>query len=420
MPLCLYKMIYKEDEIIAEMQALAFGNGCVGVVCESAGDRAGKKVFIEFTVPGEKVLAKISKESPSFLKAELIEILKKSPDRADPPCDIFQKCGGCELQHIQINAQRKFKAQMVTDTLRKQSSIKDFETEFIGADIPGFHYRRRVNLHLNEEGQLGFFAHSSNTVIDINYCYIATQRINSAIKDLKPFCKHLAAYIYSIIIEEHRDQVYILLKLKEDLNNPEQFQLPALFTEKFVNFSVTQASRQLITNTKDNIPLGRFSQVNSEANNLLVETVVGLVSTQSVIDLFAGCGNFSVPLAKSAKNVMAVEIDNALVEQGRKTAEEQGLGNVLSFVEASCEKYLKRNYLEGTVIMDPPRSGAKNILHHFNNNNIEKIIYVSCNLPSFCRDIKTLSGYGYKLQKIFLLDMFSQTHHIELVAEITK
>jgi 23S rRNA (uracil1939-C5)-methyltransferase len=157
--------------------------------------------------------------------------------------------------------------------------------------------------------------------------------------------------------------------------------------------------------------------VNLEGNDLLKDKVSSLVTHRDVTDLYAGAGNFSIPLAKRDHFVDAVELDPELIAFGRLAAFKNGIAdNRLTFIEESCERYVKTHKLKTSVLLDPPRSGADAVAKVLNPNITRQVVYVSCSLPTLCRDVKTLADKGYSLVEMWVVDMFSQTYHVETIS----
>jgi 23S rRNA (uracil1939-C5)-methyltransferase len=163
-------------------------------------------------------------------------------------------------------------------------------------------------------------------------------------------------------------------------------------------------------------PVGHFSQNNALANEAMLNEICRLVRDESVTDLYAGAGNISLPLARAGHTVTAVEVDPHLVEFGKQRAKAAGVGERLSFVTTSCEKWIESGAPARTVVLDPPRGGAFEVAQRLDPANTQTLVYVSCYPPTFARDAQALIERGYVLENVQMLDMFPQTYHAELVA----
>ncbi|NDC39325.1 MAG: class I SAM-dependent RNA methyltransferase, partial [Proteobacteria bacterium] len=373
----------------------------------------GKRAFVRFAAPGELVRIRIDKEEKRFLEGSVEQIIEPSPQRTSPPCHYFSVCGGCDLQHIDIATQRELKRAMVESTLYRQGGVTPRRGVMLSsAELPHLAYRRRATLHLSEAGPLGFYQAGSGVVVPIESCQIVTPALNSAITDLHRFTEALKAHCGAVVLEEDATgKVSILLVprvgAEQRLSVPPE--LKGLFQSTRIKGQVDSSEDEA---------LGHFSQVNAVGNAELIRLILGYVTHPHVTDLYAGSGNFSFPLARAGKTVAAVELDPALVATGIRCAKEQKIPSV-TFTNASCEKYCKQHTLQESVVLDPPRSGARDVVKRFDPARTKEVVYVSCNLPSLVRDLKILSERGYTLQETVVVDMFPQTHHVETVNLLT-
>jgi 23S rRNA (uracil1939-C5)-methyltransferase len=408
------------SEVTIEVSGLAHGGDCVGTVVDAESANKGKKMFLPFTVPGETVEASITKEEKNLLKGTLLNIIKSSESRVVPPCKLFGNCGGCDYQHIEINAQRKFKEEMVLSMLKKHGGLSAGEVISQGSSLPSYHYRNRITMHLNQNSELGFYKKNSGDVVDCDYCHISSEALNVALGKIRNYREGLSEKIAAIVLEDFQSKIYLVLKLREEFNDFSADELPQGLINDFPYLEIESRDENIYSSIEDNYPAGHFSQVNEKGNSELIDIVLSNTQGEHVLDLYAGDGNFSIPLAKLGKRVLAVEIDPDLTQYAVNKVKNEGLEGRVEFTSISCEKYFKHNSSFGSVILDPPRSGAKNILLGLNNPVTVEIIYVSCSLPSFCRDVKEICSYGFKLEKLYIVDMFPQTHHVETIGVLRR
>ncbi len=394
--------------------ALAGGGTTIGeITASSEAELVGRKAFLPFAVPGEVVEAQAVKAEAKFVHAKLLKIVESSAHRITPPCSIFEQCGGCDFQHIEIQFQREEKRRMVESMLARQGGVLPLlGVKLIGSDLPEYGYRARIGLHLEADGKLGFYRQGSGEVVDVANCLISRAEINAALAAIRPFAEVLARFIGGIVIEEHAGKVDIVFKPLPGKVIARDLMERISAAVKFRIYTAGEMSRE-----DDNFPSGHFSQVNPQGNELLIKTVLSHISKmdRAITDLYAGSGNFSIPLAKLGKTVEAVELDHVLVGYGEKLKQEAELHN-LTFYALSCESFLKKHNLLSTVVLDPPRSGIKNIIKHFSPKHVRKIVYISCSLPALVRDLKELQKSGYLIRSVEVLDMFAQTQHVECVA----
>ena len=421
----------------AAIKALAHGGAGVGNIIESAlkPELSGKTCFIPQTIPGEEIEAELEIDNKNFVEAKVIQIKKASPDRVEPPCPYFGSCGGCDLQHMNIAAQRQFKLEMVKGYLQKHASVANPEIAELhvqnnnGDELGGWAYRKRVIFHLNREGQVGFYHKKTKRILEVDKCLITLPEINAALGLLRSSLTEFGNDVDDIVVEFVDGQLFVELKLWPRLKNDRQYQLAEqlgiLLKDTFENFTVTFHAVPLFTSSKGKqikaeeleFPVGHFSQVNDQGNTILQELVLKYCQGQDqVTELFAGAGNFTFPLARQAKKVVAVEANRALVKYGILQAERLGLSDKIEFVRKSCEKFVRKYPMLECVVLDPPRSGALEVAEKLDPSIHKTVVYVSCALPTLCRDIKVMLEKGYVLKETKVVDMFPQTHHVETVS----
>jgi 23S rRNA (uracil1939-C5)-methyltransferase len=410
-------------EITVNLTSLASGGSCVGTI-NSPEQHIGKKAFIPFTIPGEQVTARITKNKKSFVEAELVQITKASPDRTKPTCQVFGLCGGCDLQHIVVPTQRTLKAEMVADLLRVHGDIVPTEgVRILGAELPALYYRRRMSFHINKKREFGLYRKNGRQIVEIDHCPISTHPINQFLEDNLDLIKGCAPEVETITIEDHNGTIHVAFEVHPRNTNALTTLLPKSEFRELkrrcphlqVNFRHKAIYRTNELN-EDSPPVGHFSQNNEDANQVMLDRILALVDSHAVTDLYAGAGNISIPLALAGHSVTAVEVDPHLVRFGESRAQAAGVSNNLTFNRISCEKWAESNTPAPTVVLDPPRGGALEVCQRLSPQLTPRLVYVSCYPPTFARDVQTLTDRGYRLQFVEVLDMFPQTYHSELVA----
>lgn len=425
-------------DIEVQLRALAHGGAAVGEVtnCSTTPELKGMTAFVPYTIPGESVQATIETKHKSFVEASLLKILSPSEDRIEPPCPYFGSCGGCNLQHITLARQRSLKLEMVRGYLEKHAGISAVEkVSLCEQDLAGFSYRKRVIFHVNRSGQVGFYHKRTKRIIEVDHCLIALPEVNAALQILRPAMSEFGGIVDDIVIEFCEQQLFVELKLRPHIKGGKEIEfapmLGALLAGQFENFSVTFCAIPLyvarrgeeIAAHEQEFPVGHFSQVN-EAGNQILQTLVSdfCGDSEEITELYAGAGNFTFPLARksSLKRIVAVEADRELVRYGIVQTQVQGLSEKVEFVRKSCEKYVRKNPMLSCLVVDPPRCGAQEAAEKVDPAATEKIVYVSCALPTLCRDIKILADKGYHLDRTVVVDMFPQTYHVETVSLLTR
>lgn len=416
-------------------KALAHGGAAVGEInhCGQLPELNGKTAFVDYVIPGEVAEATVEENQKNYVEGNLLRVISPSPSRIMPACPYFGECGGCNLQHIDLISQRKFKLAMVQGYLDKHSGISESgKVSLYGEELEGFAYRKRVIFHVNREGQVGFYHKKTKRILEVKKCLIALPEINQSLELLSSGMREFGGIVDDIVVEFVDGQLFVELKLRPHLKKakPDEFavMLGALFANQIQNLTVSFCAIPLFVSSngtqinpeQQEFPVGHFSQVNNAGNALLQKLVLEFCAGHpEITELFAGAGNFSFPLARQAQKVVAVEADRALVKYGILMAEKLGLSDKIEFVRKSCEKYVRKYPMLPCLVIDPPRCGAQEVAEKVDPAVTKRIVYVSCALPTLCRDIKILADKGYVLEQTRVVDMFPQTHHVETVSLLT-
>jgi len=361
---------------------------------EALGAAEGKKVFVPWGVPGDLVRVELTEEKKDFARGRILELLKKSPDRASPPCPYFFKCGGCQWQHLKYEAQLRFKNEILKEALQRIGKIADpYLKDPIPAPSP-LHYRNRIRLQVSRQGEVGFFKAQSKEVVDIERCLIAEDILSEKIPEAKSLAKTL--------LEKDRAKRHEV-EIKRDLG------------------------RVLVT--PDPQEDAAFVQVNEAVSTRLVQEAVAaleLRGNEKVLELYAGNGNFTFPIASGgAGSVTAVETNEAAVKEGERRVKAEHRKNV-RFIQASAYRFLETEAppkiaeepIYGNVLLDPPRKGALECLEGIVRMKIPMIVYVSCDPATLARDVKILMDRGYRFDFSQAIDMFPQTSHVESITRL--
>jgi 23S rRNA (uracil1939-C5)-methyltransferase len=414
-----------------EIEKLAFGGA--GIARTN-----GKVVFVKGGLPGEILKIRVIKDKGRYAEASIDEILRTSNERTQAPCPVFGECGGCQWQHVKYHFQLRAKEQILKETLERIGGLKGIEIEPIISSPREYGYRDRVTLSAwCQKGKyhVGYHAEESRRLVPIESCPIASSIINEAILRLVKFFSsidipryplariHIAsdgetAHI-SLVPFREKDQKKVDI-LRDHIKKSLDMGSMSVAGHQEEEFEFTQSGLKFYSTPSV------FIQSNREINERLVETLVewaDLKGYERVLDLYCGVGNFSLHLAKRAKEVVGVDVSAKAIRLARKGAEANLIKNV-TFDSYPSELYiaelLKRGDKFDLVILDPPREGAKGILKALGELSPKKIIYVSCDPPTLARDLKTLTEIGYKLIKIRPFDMFPETYHIESLTLLVR
>ncbi|MEL5865697.1 23S rRNA (uracil(1939)-C(5))-methyltransferase RlmD [Clostridium cochlearium] len=435
----------------------------MGTKGEGIGKIDNFTIFIPGAILGEEVEVNIIKVNKNYAVGKLLNIIIASEERVKPICDIYTRCGGCQLQHMSYKEQLNFKRQKVKDALLRLGGI-DVEVEpVLGIKNP-YRYRNKVQLPIgkeNEKVSIGFYAPRSHNIIDLKTCLIQDEKADDIIKILREWIKEFNVPIYNE--KEHKgnlrhimvrtafktDEVMVVLVTK-DKNLPHKEELINKLIE---NLQGVVSIIQNINSQKTNVVLGKesivlwgkdkiidyignfkfaitplsFFQVNPIQTEVLYNKALeyaGLKGNEVVFDAYCGTGTISLFLSQKAKKVYGVEIVAEAIESAKLNAKENNVDNV-DFIVGESEKVIPELIEKGikadVVVVDPPRKGCeKSLLEAMANMSPEKIVYISCDPATLARDLCVLEKLGYKVIRVQPVDMFSNTYHVENVVLLEK
>ncbi len=400
------------------------GHGGVGIgtVVDGADSDKGIKALCKFVIPGETVTATIAKREERLLHTDLVQISSSSPARREAPCIHFGVCGGCQLQHMTIEKQRESKRHAFERQLSKSGFT--LPVALLGKDLPELNYRRRAYLRVSPEGDLGYYREGTAEVVAITECPILETRLQTFIEQIRRPIQTHAEVVHGVGIElDLEGNCHCLLKPRADKQIPESLvkQMTQLAASVQVDsFHKRSAAKNDDTEHEVVLPTD-FSQVNREANAILIDEVLRrLKGDELITELYAGGGNFTIPLLLQGSRVTAVELVARLTALLQSQAKERNLEKKLMVYTESTERFCRRDKFSSTILLDPPRGGALFACQQLTAAHIKKIVYVSCNPATLIRDMKELARNGFKPTDIALLDMFSQTFHAECLVTLQR
>ena len=407
----------------------------------------GKAVFIEGALPGEEVLFTYVAQHKRYDEGTVVQILKPSPQRVAPRCTHFNICGGCSLQHIEATAQIEAKQQVMLDNLRQIGRV---EPEQILPPLRGPHwgYRRRARLGVKfvikkDRLLVGFREKRSALLADLERCEVLHPSVGERLPELRALIAGLSAYqsIPQIEVAVGDAATALVFRTLEVLGPSDREKLKAfgrsydfeIYLQTAGPESVTALwpeTAQLSYRLEDGIELfftpTDFVQINSEINRAMVTQVLGLLDIQPqerVLDLFCGLGNFTLPLARHAAHVVGVEGDAGLVQRAKDNALHNDIKNA-EFYAADLSQDLTQQAWAGQnvdkILLDPPRTGALEIVRQLPLFGAASIVYVSCHPATLARDAEELVQRGYTLSAAGVMDMFPHTTHVESIALFTR
>ncbi len=410
-----------------------------------------KTTFLAGALPDETVTYRIHQKKTTYMEGEAIEIIKASPERVTPPCQHFGVCGGCSLQHMSVALQTQLKEKTLLEQLTHFGKVTPL-TVLPPLQSSGTGYRRKARLGVKfvikkDKLLVGFREKSSRYLADLSRCVVLHPEVGERLEILAELVRSLDAYQHLPQIEVAMGDTTVALVFRhmEPLSEGDREKLshfgaqydfhiylqpnPPLPVTKL--FPADNVERITYTLPDFNLeflfhPLD-FTQINLEMNRIMVKQAIDLLEisdSDTVLDLFCGIGNFTLPMARQAKAVVGIEGAVEMTVRANENAMHNGIHNT-SFHAANLMEppasapWMKQRY--DKILLDPPRAGAKEMLAAIAGFQAKRIVYVSCNPATLARDAGELvHQHGYQLQKVGIMNMFPHTSHIEAMAVFDK
>jgi len=412
---------------------------------------SGSKVtFVNGALPGETVLAQQTAKNRHFDQARTLQVLQSSKDRVRPRCPHFGVCAGCVLQHLDAQAQIAAKEQVLLDNLERIGHVKAKTVlPALTAGVWGYRRKGRLSVRrVEKKGKtlLGFREHDPRFVADISQCLTIIPQLGNALPVLAELIDTLQgrSAIPQIEFVAGDNVTALTVRHLQPLSDSDQ-QAWQAFAQQYgfaiylqpggadsvkplwppqgvhLAFSLPQWQLELQFAPLD------FIQVNAELNQKMIAQALYLLDVQPndrVLDLFCGLGNFSLPLARYAREVVGVEGDSSLVSRAYANAQHNQLDNVQFFAADLTQDQRHTPWMRqgfDRLLLDPPRSGALEVLQQLPLSSFQRIVYVSCHPASLARDAGWLvNEQGFRLTTAGVMDMFPHTAHVESIAVFEK
>ncbi|MFE4713217.1 23S rRNA (uracil(1939)-C(5))-methyltransferase RlmD [Paenibacillus sp. NPDC056722] len=461
--------VNKNDEVMLDIIGMTHEGEGVGRV-------EGFTLFVQGALPGEKIRAKVLKTKKQYGYAKLLKIEQASGDRIAPPCEIYDMCGGCQLQHMDYAAQLAWKRQLVVDNLERIGKLQvtggrneDAHTGGIivrptlGMDEP-WRYRNKAQVPIGDsEGGLvgGFYARGSHRIIDMETCLIQHDENDNVVRQVKEIGRRLGITAYDeetgkgllrhVVVKVAfvtGEMMVVLVTNGDRIPRKDEWiaeirrELPAVTSicqnvnTRQTNVIFGDVTRTLwgsdviydyIGDVKFAISARSFYQVNPAQTEVLYGKTVEyaeLTGNETVIDAYCGIGTISLFLAQHAKQVYGVEIVPEAIEDARANARLNDMNNVVFEVGASEDvipNWKEQGITPDVIVVDPPRKGCDaRLLETILAMKPEKVVYVSCNPSTLARDLRVLEDGGYRTVEVQPVDMFPHTVHVESVALLVR
>ena len=405
----------------------------------------GKALFVEGALPGETVTVRLRREQSRHAEGQVAQLLTRAPQRRQAPCIHYGDCGGCQLQHMAPAAQLEAKQAGLLEQLARSGVQPRERLAAITSDSQGYRHRARLGVWYERDGSsiLGFRRKGLRDLTAITDCRVLTPELNRLLPPLQTWLEGLQSRKAISHIEALASGGEAALVLRElqplapaDLaalealsrefechiwrrtdDHPALLDLNGQSCDPRMSYTLPEFDVQL------GFHPGDFVQVNPSVNRAMVTQALNLLALQpgqTVLDLYCGMGNFSLPMARCGARVMGWEASQTMVERARGNAQINGLSH-LEFGCADLTRPSARrlkgqfSHVDG-VLLDPPREGARQLLPCLVQLAPARLVYVSCNPATLARDAGVLAELGYNLQALGVLDMFPHTQHSESMA----
>lgn len=411
----------------------------------------GKVIFIDAALPEERIKFVYSNRRAKFDEGRCVEILQASEQRVQAECEHYAICGGCTLQHLSSDAQIQHKQSILVELFKHVA-----ETDLINL-LPvmqdaSWGYRRKARLgvkyvYKKESVLVGFREKRSSFIADIQDCKILDERVACLINPLRDFITTLVAregipqievacgdqrialvFRHLQSLSKLDKQAFIDFSKKHDLDVYLQSGGPSTVEKLYSEDSLPEEKLERLSYRLEEFNLEMlfhpmdFTQVNAGINKKMLSLAMELLNPakdEKILDLFCGLGNFSLPIAKLGAEVVAVEGDQMMVRRGTENANHNGLENIKFYAANLAADFTKESWAQqkfDKILIDPPRSGAFEIVQHIANFGAKSVLYISCNPATLARDAKVLFDKGYEIMHAGVMDMFPQTAHVESIA----
>jgi 23S rRNA (uracil1939-C5)-methyltransferase len=395
----------------------------------------GRPFFLAQTVPGDRVLARVTGERGGGFKGEVIELLEEGPNRAEPPCPYFGPCGGCALQHLAEDAYAAWKQEQLSVALQRKDLVPETLHPLLRV-APG--RRRRITwsaLKTARGALLGFHERESHRLTDVESCLLVTPALQGLLAPLREMLGQVLAVQAEarVTATETETGLDLLIDSHQALDLAAREAL-AGFAEQAdlarLSWSDGRSAPEPLALRREPIltfggvavvpPPGGFVQPTAEGEALLVERVMAAVpaEAETAADLYAGCGTFTFPLAARLQVYAAEGAEDSLAALDAAARRSDRAGRVQAEVRDLARFPVQADELSGgdVVVFDPPRNGAREQAAEIAASGVPRVIAVSCNPTTFARDARTLVDAGYRLTEATPIDQFPWSGHLELVA----
>lgn len=396
------------------------------------------KVCVKYVLPGEEIVAEKIYSKKNFIKAKLKEVVLKNEFRVEPSCPYYQKCGGCDLQHLNYDNSITLKYKILSNYFL---DLYNDKIEVVKSNNI-YNYRNKASFVVIDNN-VGFQEEGTNKLVGINKCVILDDNINNVLKILKKWFKekqnkninHIVvrtlnnSLVITLVVNKKPENLKDLLNyLRKNINinfglylNYNNFK-DKILSDNWEHIFGVKELEDNFENIKFFVHPYAFLQINNDVRNKLYNKVLDLIKNEVVIEGYSGVGLLTSILSTKAKKVIGVEINKSATQNANMLIKRNNILNVQN-INGDCKielPKLAKIYPNATFIIDPPRSGCDNkVLQSIIDCNIKKVVYISCNPYTLKQNLKYLSS-NYKVEKLIMFDMFPQTFNCETLAILSK
>lgn len=414
-------------------------------------DKNSRPIFVYRGLPGDQLEVEILKDKKSYAYAKIKKIIRSSNLRIEPKCPHFDTCGGCDFQNLSYQNQLTIKEDMFLEILNR-AKIDIKPEKIIAGSCNSFFYRNSIRFFFtqNENKKTSFARHHflEKILIPINSCLLQSEAVNEILSNLKKYINNNFRdkdFFWQVKIREGKFTGNIMVEIittSDELPNKEGIIASLTKTEGLSSIYHTIAPGKSLKNLHRHLIFGSpiiFEKIGSykfqispesffQTNSSAVKTLYDQIKIMSeikigdtILDLYSGTGSIGIYLSTLAKKILAVELVPEAILDAKDNTKLNKIHNI-EFYHSDVLAFLNsKGNRSDILIVDPPRAGLdKDVIKHLSKFKSKRVIYISCNPPTFARDIKIFENYGLKLIKVQPIDVFPQTHHLECIGVIHK
>lgn len=431
--------------------------GCAG---EGVCSADGFTLFVPGALPGEQVEAQVEEIKPRFAKASLLSVVRPSPHRISPPCPIFDRCGGCQIQHLDYPGQLEVKRQRVVDALSRIGGLREVEVLPCRPAPTPFAYRNKIQMAIRKErGEVavGFYSRNSHELVAVEQCPIHCplgEEVYRAIRplflksSLEPYCEQTGEGVLRFLLLRSslstQETVITLVTTGKEPKGVERLgqelmkQHPrvrgvaesvnrrrgnAILGDRFRTLAGSTTLTEAVCGKQFQLSPAAFFQVNPPQAEALYQRALewaDLEQEQTVLDAYCGVGTLSIIAADRVAQVIGVEVVESAIENAKENALHNGVTNCTLFA-GTAERVIRQLPSFDCALLNPPRKGCHpEVISALVERCPPTIVYLSCDPATLARDLALLSQSGYRVEVVEPFDMFPQTMHVESIARLRR